>query len=185
MRLVKVMRVILVFALTATVSASVRDIQIYAMIESVEFEPSELAPQRIRIYGAFAFLSTNQQPTAALRPGPYAPERGYLYFKLPEAKTVQTAAKKEWADLKALAGTGQAITFGSWTSGYWGISSYTERRNGFVAPSKSGEALLVYTKADGSTQPITYTMDTGIVKLSKTGPYSALVQQLKDTLKKP
>ena len=181
MRLVAATLVICAIVTTATVNASIRDIQTFAIVESVVFEPNERTPERIRIHGVFAFLSTNQQP--ARLTGPYAPQRGYLYFKLPETKLAQEAAKKEWADLKTVAGTGQTIMFGSWTSGYWGLARDSRDVNGFVSTTEPNEALRVLTATDRRGSPITYTMDTGIVKVSETGRHAVVVQQLKDVLK--
>ena len=82
---------------------------IYAIIEKVIFEPSEQAPERIQIWGAFAVVDGG-----LTRPGATSkPLRGYLYFKLPNG-SAQAATKAEWEDLKSVAGTGQAVGFGNW-----------------------------------------------------------------------
>src|SRR5438132_8781259 len=82
---------------------------LYGIIEKVIFEPSEQAAERIQIWGAFAVVDGG-----LTRPGATSkPLRGYLYFKLPDG-SARPAAKTEWADLKAVAGTGQAIGFGNW-----------------------------------------------------------------------
>src|SRR5688572_25143261 len=83
---------------------------IYGIVERVVFEPSEQAAERIQVWGAFALADGGtDQPL-----GTTTPVRGYLYFKLPtvfggyatgDVKTV----RREWNDLKAVAGTGQAI----------------------------------------------------------------------------
>jgi hypothetical protein len=79
-------------------------IGIYAFIDRVVLEPNEKAPERIQLHGAFCF---------AKRPGNLygKPERGYLYYALdPEKPEV---CRKEWADFKAIAGTGQIVGFAS------------------------------------------------------------------------
>lgn len=92
-------------------SAPMSDLSgIHAVIEKVVFEPSEAAPERVQIWGAFVIV------------GNAAPQRGYLYFGLPawvmECSTCPSPAnatanaKKEWADLKAIEGTGQGVAFG-------------------------------------------------------------------------
>jgi hypothetical protein len=171
------------------VNASVRQVSVYGIVDRVVFEPNERAPQRIKVWGAFAFLYANQAPvTGGGYQGdvPYTPHRGYIYFKLPA--TGQAVALKEWSDLKALAGTRQPITFGSWTSGWLGLPSdsqklpMAQRRNGFVSTANSKESLRVYTEEEGPVSPITYTMDTGIVKLSSTGRHAVLVKQLEAML---
>jgi hypothetical protein len=81
---------------------------IYAIVERVVFEPNDRTPERIQIWGAFA-LSDAQHGD-----GYRAPQRGYLYYSLPSSreKGQRDAALKEWADLKKIAGTGDAIAFG-------------------------------------------------------------------------
>src|SRR2546422_6642770 len=81
---------------------------IYAIIERAVFEPSEQAPERIQIWGAFAVVDGG-----LTRPGATSkPLRGYLYFKLPDG-SARAVARTEWMDLKYVAGTGQAIGFGN------------------------------------------------------------------------
>lgn len=87
----------------ATLSAS-DPVGIYALVDKVIFEPSEAAPQRVQIWGAFAL--------AVEAGGVYTkPQRGYLYYSVPGGK--EEIARKEWADLKSVAGTGTAIAFGA------------------------------------------------------------------------
>jgi hypothetical protein len=92
-------------------SAPVSDLSgIHAVIEKVVFEPSEAAPERVQIWGAFIILSGT------------TPTRGYLYLGLPamamycptcpSPENANEFAKKEWADLKSVAGTGQGVAFG-------------------------------------------------------------------------
>ena len=85
----------------ATVSAS-DPVAIYAIVQRVIFEPNDKAPERIQIWGVFAIADT-------ARGGNYytKPQRGYLYYSLPKGK--ESVALKEWADFKAVAGTGQAV----------------------------------------------------------------------------
>jgi hypothetical protein len=76
---------------------------IYAIVDRVVLEPNPQSPDRIQIWGVIA---TNRDSGN--------PKRGYLYFRLPAAfrGEVNDVAKKEWADIQAVAGTGQAIAFG-------------------------------------------------------------------------
>jgi len=173
-------------SIPAGLFASLRDLQVYGIVERVVFEPSEKDPRRIRIYGAFALLYVNQDPVLRGN-GPYSPTKGFLYFKLPESdradlkKQLQETAKKEWADLKAVAGTGQAVTFGSWTSAFLGTLR-DSRVNGFVS-SDGNYALRVYGTAERGADAIPYTMDSGIVKIQSQGRYAELIPLLEKTLK--
>jgi hypothetical protein len=78
---------------------------IYAFVDRVVFEPSEAAPERIQVLGGFALANS------ANRDSYHDAERGYLYFKLRPGD--ETVCKREWADLKSVAGTGQFVAFGS------------------------------------------------------------------------
>jgi hypothetical protein len=75
---------------------------IYAIVDKVVFEPSDAAPERVQVWGAFAIAKGRGET--------YEPaERGYMYFKLGSEPEV---TRKEWADLKAVAGSGQIVGLG-------------------------------------------------------------------------
>jgi len=78
---------------------------VYARIDKVVFEPSESAPERIQIWGAFAIASKQDRNSYDRA------ERGYLYYSLKPGK--EAVCRKEWADLKAVAGTDEIVSFGS------------------------------------------------------------------------
>lgn len=76
---------------------------VYAFVGKVVMEPGDSSPERIQIWGGFA--------VAEGRGIQYAPARGgYMYFKLPPGK--EEAARREWNDLKSLAGSEQLVAFG-------------------------------------------------------------------------
>jgi hypothetical protein len=77
---------------------------IYARVDKVVMEPDATAPERIQLWGAFALAS--KEP-------PYlydSAQRGYLYFSCKPGK--EDICRKEWADLKAIGGTGKVVGFG-------------------------------------------------------------------------
>ena len=78
---------------------------VYAFVDKVVFEPSEASPERIQVWGGFAVAKPED------RDNYQAAERGYMYFKLRPGD--EEVCKKEWADLKSVAGTRQIVTFGS------------------------------------------------------------------------
>jgi len=96
-----------IFALTALISTSAvasDPAGVYAFVDKVVLEPSDTAPERIQVWGGFAIAEGSGEN--------YAPaQRGYMYFKLPSGK--ETAALREWKDLKSMAGTDQFVAFGS------------------------------------------------------------------------
>ena len=79
-------------------------IGVYARIDKVILEPNADAPDRIQVWGAFVLA--NRQDRNSYDPA----ARGYLYFSLTPTK--EEVCRKEWADLKASAGTDQIIGFG-------------------------------------------------------------------------
>ena len=117
---------LVLFAVSASVSASGR-IGFYGIVEKVVFEPNETAPERIQVWGAFMYVDGGASKNIATS----AAKRGYLYFKIQSLHSGYTPQaqvdlnKKEWADLKAVAGTGQAVGFGSY--GYIGRSACWSR----------------------------------------------------------
>jgi len=78
---------------------------VYGVIEKVTIEPSEKAPERVQVWGAFSFADTKNGSA-------YGPvERGYLYYSCPSGQ--QSICTKEWSDLKSVAGKSTAVGFGN------------------------------------------------------------------------
>jgi hypothetical protein len=171
---------------TALVVAS-GPIGVYGIVERVVFEPSASAPERIQVWGAFAYAEIGGGPIAFS-----SAKRGYMYFRMPASATpaaVETI-KKEWADLQSVAGTGQAIAFGSWgyIGGFGGLQPDTRSNtppyileNG---PGNPQTDLRVRPASEAPAGPAQYQTNAGIVKLAETGSHAGIVQQLKDALKR-
>src|SRR5205814_6179031 len=93
----------------------------YAIVEKIVLEPNNSMPDRIQVWGVFAL--NNGKPGA----GYLAPQRGYMYFKLPSEEQTQNSggartnsrpiALAEWNDLKMLAGSGKVMAFAERTTG--------------------------------------------------------------------
>ncbi|HKI38389.1 MAG TPA: hypothetical protein VKA46_41450 [Gemmataceae bacterium] len=76
---------------------------IYGLVEKVVLEPEQGKPERAQVWGVFRLAK-------ARRGDEYQkPAYGYLYYALPSGKEGDT--RREWADLKEVAGTGQVIAF--------------------------------------------------------------------------
>jgi hypothetical protein len=91
-----------VLALTAVLQASDM-VGIYGVVEKVVVEPNDKTPERIQIWGAFAI--------AEGRGSTYGPaQRGYLYYTCPSGQ--ENVCRKEWSDLKSVAGKGTAVGLG-------------------------------------------------------------------------
>jgi hypothetical protein len=122
---------------------------VYALIDKATFEPNGDAPERIQLFGVFAVHERDNPNTYQ------APQRGYLYFTLPATK--ESVARKEWADLKAMAGKRQVIAFGS---------RYELR-------------ATVRKTGDKPASPDVYTLSLGVVKVrtdTDYGPVKSLLE---------
>lgn len=97
--------IILTLSLLASVSGALSDrTGIYARVDKVVLEGNTTAPERIQIWGAFALARKEDRDTYD------SAQRGYLYFSCKPGK--EEICRKEWADLKAIAGTSQVVGFG-------------------------------------------------------------------------
>ena len=94
----------IILALSAATAWASDPIGIYGIVEEVVFEPNENAPQRIQIRGAFALADRPARRRIS------ASGARYLYYTLTPGK--EDICRKEWADLKSVAGTGQGVGFG-------------------------------------------------------------------------
>jgi len=161
---------------------------IYGIVEKVVFEPNEQTPERIQIWGAFAFHDDSAQASTIAK-------RGYLYFAFPESATdsMKQTIRREWADLKSVAGTGQAVAFGRW--GYIGAleglqSDQRVATTGMPPyilspdPGRPRNDVRVRPETETGNPPAVYVTDAGIVKLSPDGSNAAIVKALRDALKK-
>jgi hypothetical protein len=129
----------------ATVAHASDMIGVYARVERVVLEPSEGPAQRIQVWGVFA-LADPKDANAY-----HAPARGYLYYTLPSSAGL---ARREWADLQSVAGTGQIVAFGS---------RYHSR----------GSARPHVRNADEKPdKPDEYTMDIGLQKVNGRHDYA-------------
>jgi hypothetical protein len=184
MKPIRILALVGVLATVAGVSAAVSGmLGIYGIVEKVIFEPNESAPERIQVWGAFAYVEGRvggSQVSAA--------KRGYLYFRMPPMQA--EVIKREWNDLKALAGTGQAIGFGSWAyiGGFGSLQPDVNSRNPpYILEHSAGNPItdLRVRPADQTpASPALYQTDTGIVKLTPTGSHADIVKLLQDALKR-
>ena len=140
-------------------------IGVYALIDKVVFEPNETAPDRVQIWGVFVIADRPQGTPVS--PG----KRGYLYFQLAgegvwrDGVPRSEVTRREWNDLKAVAGTGQMVGFGS---------SWVGTGNG--APA---EPYRVRPASESPAAPNPYVLNAGVVKLSASGSYAEILNQLR------
>jgi hypothetical protein len=179
------------FALTIAAAAPARSgpLGVYGIVERVVFEPNEQAPERVQVWGAFAYAEIGSGNGLTVSPA----ARGYMYFRLPkpdDAASVRVI-RTEWADLKAVAGTGQAVGFGKWY--YIGAFSGLQPTHRTESPPYVLETtprggtvtdLRVRPAAERAVTATAYETNTGVVKLAESGSHAAIVRQLKDALRK-
>jgi hypothetical protein len=123
--------------------------------------------------------------------------RGYLYLRIPStAATAAASIRNEWADLKSVAGTGEAVAFGRWQ--YMGsledIQAPPPSRSGvtaagtrimdvrglIVAPNGGGVVnLRVRHAAEPVVNPIDYAANVGVVKLTEAS-HAAVLKALRE-----
>ena len=92
----------LVFVLAANAWAS-DPTGIYARIDKVVLEPNDEKPERIQIWGTVALAKVRSVDDYV------QPVKGYLYYSLVPGK--EDTCRKEWADLKKVAGKDQCVAF--------------------------------------------------------------------------
>jgi hypothetical protein len=90
-------------ALAPAVRAS-DPVGIYAVVDKVVFEPGTGPAERVKVWGTFARADGSGDTYTV-------PERGYLYFTVAPGK--EGVCRKEWADLRKVAGKRQCVAFGS------------------------------------------------------------------------
>jgi len=140
-------------------------IGVYALIDKVVLEPNDTAPERAQIWGAFVVADT-QRGTPV-----FPAKRGYLYFQLPgegvwrDGVSRSEVTRHEWNDLKAVAGSRQAVGFGSSWVG-----------TGSGAPN---EPYRVRPASEPPAAPNPYILNAGVVKLSANGSYEDVLTQLR------
>jgi hypothetical protein len=77
---------------------------VYGVIDKVVFEPNADKPERVQLWGSFAVATRHDNDAYD------EVRRGYLYFTAADSKEL---ARKEWNDLKALAGSKRIAAFSS------------------------------------------------------------------------
>jgi hypothetical protein len=160
---------------------------IYGNIERVVFEPDEAHAERVQVWGAFAYVITaccgNSTADAS------RVERGYLYFRMPpdSPSGLPDLLRREWADLKSVAGTGQVVGFGSWSyiGAFKALDPATRSSTPpYILEKGTQSDLRVRPASEKPAAPASYQTDSGIVKISATGDRAAIVKQLQDALRK-
>jgi hypothetical protein len=168
---------------------------VYAIVEKVTFEPAgtnAATAERVQVWGAFAFILTERtvdmrrlaEQTEIITD----PRRGYLYFGLPSRGVSAdiAAARTEWADLTAIAGTGQVVSFGQW--GFFGtatVAGATGGSHGSAPTGRPSTVRLIPLNVQSAMPPVAeavpYVTNAGIVKISESS-HADIVKRLRAAL---
>jgi len=95
----------LTLVLFAGVAQASDRVAVYALVDKVVMEPNADKREQIQIWGVFSVADPNNRYSYQ------APQRGYMYFKLPDTK--EDIARNEWADFKSIAGKREVVGFGN------------------------------------------------------------------------
>jgi len=176
----------LVLAFAPVPAASGR-VAVYGLIDRVVFEPNEQAPERVQVWGTFAYGDLSPAPGATATMAPA--RRGFLYFSAPADAALKRAALAEWRDLNSVAKTGQAVAFGLW--GYLGsFSALDPAKTPPQAETKSVAGgrrasegvdvdLHVRTAGEPAASPTVYAPNTGVIKLAEQGSRADVYRALR------
>ncbi len=170
--------VLIASVVTMTYPSASGLVGIYGIVERITFEGTP-TPERAQVWGAFAFANGGVGNVSAWSPV----KRGYLYFTVPDASVTTPAnvelVRREWADLKAVAGTGQVVAFGRW--GYIGRFDDLMEQPWFLERRPSGNEytdLRVRAATAKAAAPSVYHTNAGVVRIPD-GSHADLVQQLR------
>jgi hypothetical protein len=96
----------------ATIGVSASDqVGAYCIVKNVVMTPDEAQPAAVQIWGACALATGGMADDHTYTPSWYsAPQAGYLYYRVTAGK--EEIARREWKDLKSVAGTGEIVAFG-------------------------------------------------------------------------
>jgi hypothetical protein len=173
MRKLRVMTLsaVVVFLLVQLSLAKNGNIGIYGIVDKVVFEPDENVPERIQIWGLFVV-------PIPISSGLYkAPQHGVLYFSIPSDR--KEIARKEWIELRKLAGSGQILGF----TQYWVPNPSDPQGN----PHTS--LVIQVHKNLPLASPDSYPLGIGVLKIDdgrKSEDYEKqIITQLKETPRQP
>ena len=118
-------------------------VAVYGRVDRVVMAPDDRAPRTIQVFGVFSLAKPDN-------PNDYAaPVRGYLYFTLGGDERL---ARREWADLKQIAGTRQIVALG----------------NRYVMKPR------VRAEKDAPADPDLYATDAGLTKINGRTDYAPI-----------
>jgi tRNA U38,U39,U40 pseudouridine synthase TruA len=144
---------VLVAVFSSAVAQAADSAGAYGFLSKVILEPNSNNPERIQVWGTFS--------VAAGTSGDYqAPERGYLYFGLPEDPS---AALRDWNELKRISEAGSPIA-----------NSVGVTIKGIVAFGLPGMRARVRTSDETPDNPDSYSVGTRVAVVGYSDPSQAV-----------
>jgi hypothetical protein len=142
----KLVGTVLMLAVAAVAVPSASDrVAVYARVDRVVLEPNDVAPATIQVWGVFSLANVSHGSMTDYHPA----ARGYLYYRV---RDNQALVRREWADLKQVAGTGQIVAFGS----------------------RWDDAPRLRHAGDTPAAPDVYTINIGLTKISGRTDYAPI-----------
>jgi hypothetical protein len=187
MKAARILFLVLLLGSTATWLRASGPLGIYGIIERVVFEQGANGPERIQLWGAFAFVDGGVEAAR----GTTEAARGYLYLRMPGpgetllTEDIEEIVRAEWADLASVAGTGQAVAFGDYRySG--GFDAATTSDPPYILALAPGGGLSTDLRVRPATEtpeePAIYNTNVGIVELDEAGSHRGIVAGLRALL---
>lgn len=142
---------------------------VYAVVDSVRVSPATGTPTTIQVWGVFSVAQSFHIENGQLL-GPefnaYFPaRRGYVYYAVNRLNEAATLA--EWADLRAVAGTGEPIGFGA-----------RFPTGGSGRPTVMLSTSRVRSGSELPTDPDTFPIGVGVVRLAPGRSSTGLVREV-------
>jgi hypothetical protein len=126
---------------------------VYTVVEKVVLEPNDTAPTRVQIWGGFALSDQKSGSNYG------EAQRGYMYYTCPAGQ--EAICRREWADLKTMAGKDSGVGFGG-----------RYRQNGRVRKSE-----------DAPVDPDVYPIERGVIRLSAGHDSLPVIDRIKAVLR--
>ena len=178
MKIMKALLVLTVLLCPLVLSAS-GPIGVYAMIDKVVFEPNDQSPNRVQVWGAFAYVDGGTGGTTISEI-----QRGYMYFATDGPASA--AVLNEWKDLKTVAGTGKAVGFGRWlySGPFQNLKLGASPENlPHIFSGANMTDMRIRPASETPGKPALYQTNSGVVKLTDSGSHADIVRRLQAALK--
>ena len=177
----------LVFAASTAWLVASGPIGVYGIVEKVVFEPSASAPERIQVWGAFAYAGDRRRCNRVF----CGEARLHVFPNACERDSGSRGDDQEGMGRLAVS-RGHRSGDRVWQLGLhrrvWRVAAGHAQQHAAVpfeyGPGNPQTDLRVRPASEAPAGPAQYQTNAGIVKLAATGSHAAIIQQLRDALKR-